>query len=63
MPFYEYECSKCGYKIEILQKINDEPLKFCPECDTVKETLIKKISQGSFRINGAGVYKPTSSME
>jgi putative FmdB family regulatory protein len=32
MPFYEYQCKKCGHHLEAMQKVNDAPLKKCPEC-------------------------------
>ena len=32
MPFYEYQCRKCGHHVEVLQKISDAPLKKCPAC-------------------------------
>jgi putative FmdB family regulatory protein len=31
MPIYTYKCKKCNKIFEYEQKINDEPLKFCPE--------------------------------
>ena len=27
MPFYDYECVKCGVRFEELQKISDQPLR------------------------------------
>ena len=38
MPIYEYQaagqkcCDYCGTSFDFMQKISDEPLKFCPEC-------------------------------
>jgi putative FmdB family regulatory protein len=32
MPTYEYECEKCGHRLEMFQSMTDEPLKTCPEC-------------------------------
>lgn len=34
MPIYEYECTKCSEKFEVLQKISEgnEGLR-CPKCD------------------------------
>lgn len=60
-PIYEYICEKCGYTLEIIQKMSDEPLTFCPVCN--EEKLKKLISGGGFRIGGRGVYKPTSKMD
>lgn len=38
MPIYEYQtcsdecCEYCAVAFDVIQKINDEPLKLCPEC-------------------------------
>jgi len=55
VPIYEYQCDRCNHKLEIIQKISDEPLKFCPECG--EETLRKLISSVSFRLKGTGWYE------
>lgn len=55
MPFYEYECSKCGYHDEVLQKISDKPLKKCPSCG--KNGLKKLMSAPVFRLKGSGWYE------
>ena len=55
MPFYEYECSKCGYHDEVLQKITDKPLTKCPSCH--KPGLRKLMSAPVFRLKGSGWYE------
>jgi putative FmdB family regulatory protein len=55
MPFYEYECSSCGFRDEVLQKISDKPLKKCPNCG--KSALKKLISAPVFRLKGSGWYE------
>jgi putative FmdB family regulatory protein len=55
MPFYEYECPKCGYHDEVLQKINDKPLQKCPSCG--KSGLRKLMSAPVFRLKGSGWYE------
>ena len=55
MPFYEYECPKCGYRDEVLQKINDKPLTKCPSCG--KTGLKKLMSAPVFRLKGSGWYE------
>jgi putative FmdB family regulatory protein len=55
MPFYEYECSNCGFRDEVLQKINDKPLKKCPSCG--KSALKKLMSAPVFRLKGSGWYE------
>jgi len=55
MPFYEYECPNCGYHDEVLQTINDKPLKKCPTCG--KNGLKKLMSAPVFRLKGSGWYE------
>jgi len=55
MPFYEYQCTNCGYEEEVLQKISDKPLKKCPQCG--KSTMKKKVSAAAFRLKGGGWYE------
>jgi putative FmdB family regulatory protein len=55
MPFYEYECASCKFYTEVMQKINDTPLKKCPSCG--KSTLKKLISAPVFRLKGGGWYE------
>jgi len=33
MPIYEYECEQCGVRFERLQRMTDNPLTNCPECN------------------------------
>jgi putative FmdB family regulatory protein len=55
MPFYEYQCPHCGFDEEVLQAINDKPLKKCPSCG--KTGLKKLISAPVFRLKGSGWYE------
>ncbi len=55
MPFYEYQCTKCGHDEEVLQKISDKPLKKCPACG--KSAMQKKVSAAAFRLKGSGWYE------
>ena len=55
MPIYEYECKACGHRMEAIQKISDDPLKECPECN--KPELKKLISAAGFRLKGGGWYE------
>ena len=55
MPIYEYQCSHCENRIEILQKLNDLPLEDCPACN--KPSLKKLVSAASFRLKGKGWYE------
>jgi putative FmdB family regulatory protein len=31
MPTYEYYCSKCNHKFEVVQSMKDAPLEVCPK--------------------------------
>ena len=55
MPIYEYRCQACGHDIEKLQRINDEPLKECPDCGKLE--LVRLVSAAGFRLKGAGWYE------
>ncbi len=55
MPFYEYQCAKCGHEEEVLQKVSDKPLTECPECG--KSAMKKMVSAAAFRLKGGGWYE------
>ena len=55
MPIYEYQCNACGHEFESIQRISDDPLKNCPECQ--KPELKKLISAAGFRLKGGGWYE------
>lgn len=54
MPIYEYQCDKCGFQFEQLQKVSDDPLKNCPECS--QDSLRKLVSAAGFQLKGTGWY-------
>jgi len=53
MPIYEYQCRRCGHRLEAMQRIADRPLKRCPECGG---GLKKLISAPAFQFKGSGWY-------
>lgn len=55
MPFYEYRCQECGHQFDVLQKISDELLRDCPDCQ--KPALVKLVSAPAFRLSGSGWYE------
>ena len=55
MPIYEYKCNTCDHQFEILQKINDIPVKTCPECNS--HNLRKLVSAAAFKLKGTGWYE------
>jgi putative FmdB family regulatory protein len=55
MPTYEYLCRACGHVFERFQKINDPPVKVCPECG--EKAVEKQISAGAgLLFKGPGFY-------
>lgn len=53
MPIYEYQCTKCGHRLERLQRLSDDPLSDCPECGGALEKLL---SAPAFQFKGTGWY-------
>lgn len=54
MPLYEYQCTKCGERIEIIQKLSDPPYSHCPKCGS---DMRKLISSPAIQFKGSGFYK------
>jgi len=56
MPNYQYECTACGYLMEVFQSMLEKKLKKCPKCG--KNTLTRLIGTGSGIIfKGSGFYE------
>ncbi|MBT4835753.1 MAG: zinc ribbon domain-containing protein [Methylococcales bacterium] len=55
MPIYEYQCEDCEHKFEIMQKMSDDSLSDCPECN--QSSLRKLVSATGFRLKGNGWYE------
>jgi len=55
MPIYEYQCKACGHVCDVLQKMSDDPLTYCPECGAPE--LRKLLSAPNFRLKGGGWYE------
>jgi putative FmdB family regulatory protein len=53
MPLYEYQCSECKQRIEVLQKFSDPILSECSECGGELERVL---SVPSIRFKGSGWY-------
>ena len=54
MPLYEYECTKCGERMEIIQKLSDPPYSHCPKCGG---GMRKLLSSPAIQFKGSGFYK------
>ena len=53
MPIYEYRCTRCDRKTEVIQKFSDPPLTTCTECSGRLEKLV---SRTSFQLKGGGWF-------
>ena len=53
MPLYEYRCSKCEKKIEVIRKFSDPPLTEHEGCGGALEQLL---SAPAFQLKGTGWY-------
>jgi putative FmdB family regulatory protein len=54
MPIYEYLCSQCNERHEVIQRLSEEPLKHCPKCGG---DMRKLISSPAIQFKGSGFYK------
>ena len=57
MPTYQYACTACGEKLEVVQKFSDDPLTECPAC---RGTLRKVFGNIGITFKGSGFYKTDS---
>lgn len=55
MPIYGYACTYCGHTLDALQKMADDPLVDCPECE--QPNLKRQLSAPRFRLKGSGWYE------
>ncbi len=53
MPLYEYQCTKCGERSEIIQKFSDPPYSTCTTCGGEVKKLF---SAPAIQFKGSGFY-------
>jgi putative FmdB family regulatory protein len=53
VPLYEYQCTKCGRRVEKIQSFTAAPLTVCEACGGPMERLI---SAPAFQFKGSGWY-------
>jgi putative FmdB family regulatory protein len=53
MALYEYQCTACGHRFEIIQKWSDPPQETCPKCGG---PVHKLQSAPAFQFKGTGWY-------
>jgi putative FmdB family regulatory protein len=56
VPIYEYRCTACGHRTDILHGINQPGPNFCPTCGA-EGTMRKTISAPSIHFKGSGWAK------
>jgi len=61
VPIYEYQCQSCEHELEKLQKMSEEMLVDCPECE--QPALKRLISAAAFRLKGSGWYETDFKMD
>ena len=54
MPIYDFQCSSCGFKDEVMRKISAASTEACPQCGA--EAFSKQLSAPSFQLTGSGWY-------
>ena len=54
MPIYDYQCTSCGHKAEVMRKISAASTETCPACGA--EAFSKQLSAPSFQLSGSGWY-------
>jgi putative FmdB family regulatory protein len=57
MPTYEYACTECGNRVEVVQSISDAPLTTCTVCGG---RLRKVFSPVGIVFKGSGFYRTDS---
>jgi putative FmdB family regulatory protein len=57
VPTYEYACTACGDKSEVVQRFSDDPLTVCTECGG---KLRKVFSPVGIVFKGSGFYRTDS---
>ncbi|MBN1592532.1 MAG: zinc ribbon domain-containing protein [Candidatus Coatesbacteria bacterium] len=53
MPLYEYECKKCGNRVEVIHGVDEEGPKTCPKC---KGHLKRLLGVPGLIFKGSGFY-------
>jgi putative FmdB family regulatory protein len=57
MPTYEFRCVDCGNRVEVFQRIGDEPLTVCEVCGG---TMRKVFHPAGIVFKGSGFYATDS---
>ncbi|GAB4277312.1 MAG: zinc ribbon domain-containing protein [Candidatus Promineifilaceae bacterium] len=53
MPIYTYRCNDCGHEFELRQRMMDDPLTECPECEGYIRRVVNSVG---VVFKGSGFY-------
>jgi len=56
MPIYDYVCSACQHRVEVIHGIHDAGPRFCPSCGT-DGTMRKALVSPAIHFKGSGWAK------
>jgi putative FmdB family regulatory protein len=56
VPIYDYVCSNCKHRVEVIHGINDAGPRFCPSCGT-EGTMRKALVPTAIHFKGSGWAK------
>lgn len=57
MPTYEYVCTSCGHRLEIVQRITEDPLEICEVCGGQMRRVFHPVG---VLFKGSGFYSTDS---
>ena len=58
MPTYEYACNDCRHRFETRQRMTDDPITMCPECNG---SIYRVLFPVGIVFKGSGFYKTDNS--
>lgn len=56
MPIYDYDCSSCRHRVEVIHGIHEAGPRFCPSCGA-EGTMRKALATPAIHFKGSGWAK------
>lgn len=56
MPIYDYDCTNCRHRVEVIHGIHDAGPRFCPSCGA-EGTMRKALATPAIHFKGSGWAK------
>jgi putative FmdB family regulatory protein len=53
VPIYGYRCNSCGHEFEVYQRMSDDPVEVCPNC---QGKVNRKLYPTGVVFKGSGYY-------